>query len=231
MSAHREATPHESTHTGGMITAVIRVLLADDHPLVRAGIRSALASSDDIQLIGEAIDGPSTLKLCAAEQPDVILLDLNMPNSAPFATVTRLRTECPRTQIIILTAYDDDAYVRGLTAAGISGYILKEEALEVVSSAIQSVMRGGTWFSRGVAMKLADSTSGQANTISVRLTNRERQLLGLLLTGQDARHLAATLCLSEQTIRNYLSRLYDKLDVNSRAEAICWARDNNFIAA
>jgi DNA-binding NarL/FixJ family response regulator len=215
-------------NVGGMMTATTRVLLADDHPLVRAGIRSALASNDDIFLIGEAVDGPSTLAFCATEQPDVVLLDLNMPNSAPFATVTRLRAECPQTQIIVLTAYDDDAYVRGLTAAGISGYILKEEALEVVSSAIQSVVRGGTWFSRGVALKLADR---QADSISVRLTNRERQLLSLLVTGQDARQLAATLCLSEQTIRNYLSRLYDKLDVNSRAEAICWARDNNFSAA
>jgi DNA-binding NarL/FixJ family response regulator len=213
------------------MSSQVRVILADDHPLVRAGIRSALADGTDVTLIGEAADGPTTIRLCASEQPDVILLDLNMPDSAPFATVTKLRTDCPQAQIIVLTAYDDDAYVRGLTAAGISGYILKEEALEVVGSAIQSVMRGGTWFSRGVAMKLADNTRSALGSIAIKLTNRERQLLGLLLSGKDARQIAATLCLSEQTIRNYLSRLYDKLDVNSRAEAIVWARDNNFVAA
>jgi DNA-binding NarL/FixJ family response regulator len=213
------------------MSSQVRVILADDHPLVRAGIRSALADNNDVTLIGEAADGPTTIRLCASEQPDVILLDLNMPDSAPFATVTKLRTDCPQSQIIVLTAYDDDAYVRGLTAAGISGYILKEEALEVVGSAIQSVMRGGTWFSRGVAMKLADNSRSTLGAIAIKLTNRERQLLGLLLSGQDARQIASTLCLSEQTIRNYLSRLYDKLDVNSRAEAIVWARDNNFVAA
>jgi DNA-binding NarL/FixJ family response regulator len=206
-----------------------RVVLADDHPLVRAGIRSALAITDEITLVGEAVDGPTTLQLCRELQPDVVLLDLNMPDSSPFVTVGRLRADCPETQIVILTAYDDDAYVRGLTAAGISGYVLKDEALEVMVSAITSVMRGGTWFSRGVLIKLTHAAP--AHTTRARLTNREHQLLNLLLQGMDGRQIATALNLSEQTVRNYLSRLYDKLEVNSRAEAICWARDNNFAVA
>lgn len=214
------------------MTAPIRVVLADDHPLVRAGIRSALARYDQIDLIGESADGPSTIRLCIEQQPEIVLLDLNMPESPPAVTVARLRAECPNTQIIILSAYDDDAFVRGLTAAGIAGYILKDEALEVVGRALESVARGDTWFSRNIVVKLAApvvATPRGGN--SPRLTNRERQLLVLLLEGHDARQIATTLSLSEQTVRNYLSRLYDKLNVNSRAEAICWARDNNFVAA
>jgi DNA-binding NarL/FixJ family response regulator len=213
------------------MTEPIRVVLADDHPLVRAGIRSALASTAEITLVGEAADGPTTMQLCRDLQPDVVLLDLNMPDSSPFVTVSRLRADCPGTQIVILTAYDDDAYVRGLTAAGISGYVLKDEALEVVVSAITSVMRGGTWFSRGILVKLTHASSGPARAAGTRLTNREHQLLNLLLQGMDGRQIATALNLSEQTVRNYLSRLYDKLEVNSRAEAICWARDNNFAVA
>lgn len=211
------------------MSTTIRVVLADDHPLVRAGIRSAL--TDEIVLVGEAADGPTTLSLCQREQPDIILLDLNMPDSSPFVTVRELRATCPASQIIILTAYDDDAYVRGLTAAGIAGYVLKDEALEVVASAITTVHSGGSWFSRGVVAKLVHQFGTAAQTTAVRLTNRERQLLGLLLQGQDGRQIASQLNLGEQTIRNYLSRLYDKIEVKSRAEAICWARDNHFAAA
>lgn len=214
------------------MSAPIRVILADDHPLVRAGIRSALTLHEQITLVGESADGPTTLRLCAEQQPEIVLLDLNMPESPPATTVARLRAECPDTQIIILSAYDDDAFVRGLTTAGIAGYILKDEALEVVGRAIENVARGDTWFSRNIVVKLAaPMTATPRGNNSPRLTNRERQILVLLLEAHDARQIATSLSLSEQTVRNYLSRLYDKLNVNSRAEAICWARDNKFVAA
>lgn len=204
----------------GTSTGTIRVLLADDHPLVRAGLRASLAV-DGVTLMGEATDGRDVLRLCRELRPDVLLLDLNMPGSSPFETVAALRTHCPGVRVVIVTAFDDDAYVRGLVAAGVSGYVLKDEAPETVVQAVRNVVQGRTWFSQGVMTKLVQLPPGApAAAGRPKLTGRERELLGLLARGLDNARIAAALNLREQTVRNYLCTLYDKLGVASRAEAI-----------
>ncbi len=209
------------------MTVPIRVLLADDHPLVRAGIRATLAG-EGITIVGEATNSREAWQLCRDLQPDVLLLDLSMPGPSPFDTMRRLQEDCRTVRVVILSAYDDPAYVRGLAIAGVAGYVLKDEAPETVARAIRSVMDGGTWFSRSVMAKLVrgrPDTPGQG-TIA-RLTDRERKLLQLLARGLDNARIAATLGLGEQTVRNYLSQLYAKIGVHSRAEAIAWTRDHD----
>ncbi len=204
-------------------SATIRVLLADDHPLVRAGLRASLVA-DDVELVGEAADAHEALLLCRALRPDVLLLDLNMPGPSPFEVVADLRQDCPQVGVLVVTAFDDDAYVRGLVGAGVAGYVLKDEAPDMILHAIRSVMEGGSWFSRPVMAKLVHETPTERSRGEMpHLTGRERELLGLLTQGLDNPRIAATLHLGEQTVRNYLSQLYDKLDVRSRAEAIVWA--------
>ena len=129
---------------------------------------------------------------------------------------------CPHARVLVLTAYDDDAYVRGLLAAGIAGYVLKDEAPDVLVDAVRGVAHGGTWFSRAVVAVLA-LPPRPAVAAGPTLTNRERELLALLARGWDNARIAQELRLGEQTIRNYLSRLYGKLGVQTRAEAIVWA--------
>ena len=107
----------------------IKVLLADDHPLVRKGIRATLTDERDFLVVGEAADGKTVQKLCRELQPDVLLLDLSMPESSPIEILTYLRTHCPEIKVLVLTAYDDDAYIYGLPAAGVAGYMLKDEAI------------------------------------------------------------------------------------------------------
>lgn len=143
----------------------------------------------------------------------------------PARPRSHLREHRPATRVLVLTAHDDDAYVRGLLAAGVAGYMLKDEASETLFHAIRGVVRGGTWFSQAIAAKLARAIVDGVDGRPV-FTDREEVLLRELEQGWDNAQIAAALHLSEQTVRNYLSRLYAKLAVRSRAEAIVWLRDH-----
>ena len=203
----------------------IRVLLADDHPFVLAGLRTTLETEPDVLVVGEAADGDEAQRQCRALQPDVLVLDLNMPGSPATATVAFVREHCPNVRVVVLTAYED-AYVRALIAAGVGGYVLKDEAPEALVLAVRSVASGGTWFSQPVVAHLVRAWSAPAPT-GPPLTERERQLLTLLARGWDNARIAAEVHLEENTVRTYLSRLYAKLGVQTRAEAMVWARDHD----
>ena len=209
----------------------IRVLLADDHPLVRAGMRAVLTAEEDVALVGEATTGQEVQRLCPELKPDVLLLDLNMPGpSSPFETVAYLREHCAETRVLILTAYDDDAYIHGLMAAGAAGYVLKDEAAEAVVGAIRAIAEGGTWLSRPVAEKLAHPGTGEdAQAQTAGLTDREREIVRLMAQGWDNARIAGELNLAEQTVRNYVSRIYTKLGVTSRVQAAVWARERGLM--
>jgi DNA-binding NarL/FixJ family response regulator len=209
------------------VTTQIRVLLADDHPLVRAGLRASLQHSEGITLVGEATNGVEVLPFCTDLTPDVVLLDLHMSGPPPQETVALLRARLPQIKLIILTAYDDEAYVRSMLAAGVHGYVLKEEAIETVERAIRAVLEGDRWLSAAIVTRLAGGMVEDlpVTKILATLTERERQMLQLLVRGWDNARIAQELALAEQTVRNYLSRIYTTIGVRSRAEAIVWARD------
>ncbi|MEM7331975.1 MAG: response regulator transcription factor [Chloroflexota bacterium] len=211
------------------LTAVqtIQVLLADDHPLIRAGIRTVLEGEADFEVIGEATNGFEVKRLSQALQPDVVLLDLKMPKFVPIETVYFLQEQCPDTKLAILTAYDDDVYVRSLVGVGVDAYILKDEATKVVADVIRVLLHGGKWYSRGVVETLASTPKVQQKIPN--LTQRERQILELIVCGFSDKHIACELNLAIQTVRNYTSRLYSKLDVQSRTQAILWARKYHVI--
>ena len=207
----------------------ITIVLADDHPVVRSGIKAALEVESDISVIGEASDGDEAQRIAVDLKPDLLLLDLNMPGPKATDTISFVRETIPETKVIMLTAHDDDAYVRAVMRAGVSGYLLKDEAVDTVVKAVRAVKKGAAWYSQDIANKFVQWQFGREPEIEeANLTPREKELLGLIAKGWDNTRIADELGLAEQTVRNYTSTLYDKLQVHSRAEAVVWARERGF---
>lgn len=201
------------------------VMLADDHPAVRAGIRAALGAEPDIDVIAEVGTREEARSRSLALHPDVLVLDLSMPGPPLLEVVADLRVRLPAMQIVVLTAYDTAAQARELLSLGVGGYILKDEPLEAVVRAVRAVAHGETHISRAILAKVLPGRDAGLtdDRVEAALTARERQLLRLLIQGWETIRIADTVGISEQTARTYLSRLYGKLGVHSRAEATAWA--------
>lgn len=195
-----------------------RVLLADDHALVRAGIRNALQELPGLEIVGEVGDGPALHAALEELQPDLVLIDVAMPDFEPISAVHRIRALYGTLRILIVSAYDDDTYVRGLLSAGVDGYHLKDQPLSDLRFAVQRVLAGERWISSPLLDKLL-SLEHPADT-SYALTLRQRELLRLLQQGLDNQSIALRLCLSVKTVENHLTRLYRQLGVQSRLEAV-----------
>lgn len=194
-----------------------RVLLADDHPLIREGIGNTLRKSDGFALVGVAANTNELGDLVADLEPDVLLLDLHMPGPPPLETVVSLRRRFPQTRVLILSAYDDLVPVRALLRAGVSGYVLKDEAIETLVQAIKTVVGGGIWFSQAVARRLAQRRNAPE------FTDRELDVLNVLALGASNEHIAGKLAVTERTVRFHLKNIYRKIGVSTRGEAIAWA--------
>ncbi len=206
----------------------IRLVIADDHPLIRKAVRSLIDSDEDVELVGEAKNSDEAYKLCKQLIPDVLLLDINMPGPTIVETIKSIRESCKEIKFLILSAYDDYHHVSKVIGAGISGYILKDELPEVIVKAIYTVNQGSIWFSQAISNKVMEWQFGESQLSQVQFSKRELDLLRLIAKGWDNTLIASELNLSGQTVRNYISTLYDKLNLHTRAEAVVWARENGF---
>jgi DNA-binding NarL/FixJ family response regulator len=211
-------------------TIPITVLLADDHPLVRTGIRTALSAAPSLVLIGEATTGDEAQQLCQQHRPDVLLLDLHMPGPPPVDTVRFLQTHTPTIRVLILTAYDDDVYVKDMLRAGVAGYILKDVATESIVQAIVTVAQGGTWLSQSIAEKLVQWGTGEHQSRTpANLTPRETEVLRLVTAGKTNQEIGGQLAISEKTVEKHLREIFIKLGVASRVEAAVRAVRENLV--
>jgi len=203
---------------------MIRVLIADDHPAVRAGLASELERQPDITVVGQAGNAQETLRLAQERQPDVLLLDIVMPGMRAGELVRRLRSACPKLRVLVLTAYDDERLVLGLLRAGVQGYLLKEEELETVAAAVRGVMRGEMPLSLPVAAKVRQAALGEPGRAEqrplARLTEREREVLALMARGLSNAEIAKELVITEHTVKFHVGNIYAKLGVRTRVEAI-----------
>ena len=207
----------------------IRVLIGDIYPLLRQGLRALLADEDDLRVIGEAENHACLLRLCEAQQPQVLVLGDLPPTDAPDLTVGVLHDVCPSGQTVMLATDGDPTRLRTLLAWGAAGIVLKGEPPELLLEAIRAVAAGGAWLSPTVREALATVAEGEApSTAPPTLTEREGDVLQLIVAGRGNAAIASELALKEQTVRNYATRLYTKLGVGSRAEAMVWAREHGF---
>ena len=212
----------------------IHVLIADDHTLFRAGLHALLNLFPDIQVVGEASSGEEAITKAEALQPDIILMDLQMPgeNNTPgvngIEATRRIVHTSPNIAIIVVTMFEDDDSVFSAMRAGARGYILKEADEEEVLRAIRAVARGEAIFGPAIARRLVHFFSKpglSSNPVFPELTEREREILDLIARGENNAEIAQRLVLSPHTVRNHISNIFSKLQVADRAEAIILARD------
>lgn len=206
---------------------MIRVCIADDQTLVRQGIASLLALSDEVEVVGHAADGDEALAIIEREQPDVLLLDLRMPGRDGIATLTALREAGSTLPVLILTTFDDDELVLRALRAGAKGYLLKDVTLEELVGAIRTLAAGGTLVQPALTDRLLRSIDMRAEPDDFAhlptpkpLTPRETEILRLLASGFTNREIADALFLAEGTVKNHISTLLGKLGVKDRTRAV-----------
>jgi DNA-binding NarL/FixJ family response regulator len=199
--------------------ASIRVLLVDDHPVVREGIRNLLAKENDIVIVGEAKDGSEALKLVEDLSPDVMLLDMELPGMSGTQVAKHLQEKNSPVKILALSAYDDRQYIQELLANGASGYLIKEEVPETIIEAVRGVAYGEQgWISRQVAAQMSTWIGGAEEDQSS-LTPREIEVLRGVVDGKTNQEIGLTLGISEKTVEKHLEGVFTKLNVASRVEA------------
>lgn len=206
-------------------TQVVRVLIADDQTLFRSGLARLLETDPRVDVVGEAVDGADAVQRAATLKPDVILMDLKMPNLDGIEATRRIVSEHPEIKILVLTTFDADSYIMQALRAGASGYVLKDAQPAAIVSSILAVQSGERVMASGVANRVLDMLTGTTTPKEFYdgLTAREIEILKLLATGQANKQIAYKLHISEKTVRNHVSHMYEKLQIYDRSQAVLYA--------
>jgi DNA-binding NarL/FixJ family response regulator len=217
----------ESSQTGNgeqTTSQPVRVVVADDHPIVRSGIRAELDAAPDVEVVGEAADGEEALEKSAGLEPDVLVLDINMPGMKARKVLHQLKALPSPPWVLILTVEEDVECVVAMLQAGATGYLVKDEHPRVIVDGVRAVARGQVWLSQAVlgqlvAYNLRERTAEPALPV----TSREMDVLRLVAQGYYNEQIATALGIAEGTVKNHVTSLYDKLQVHSRAELVAYA--------
>lgn len=209
----------------------IRILLVDDHTVLRSGLRALLSAQADLEVIGEAAEGGEALRLAQALTPDVVVMDIGMPGVGGIDATARIRRELPATKVLILSMHDDQGYLRQALRAGASGYVLKKAADTELLAAIRAAARGEVFLDPSLARGLVEDVvlpRTQEPEIPS-LSEREREVLHLLARGHTNQQVADRLCIGVKSVETYKARLMDKLGLKGRAELVRYALKHGFL--
>ena len=209
----------------------IRVLIADDHPAFRAGLRLMLGTADDIAVVGEAEDGTQAVAMAVELAPDVVVMDLRMPGLDGIEATRRLLVAHPDTGVVVLTMFEDDESVFAAMRAGARGYLLKGAEQDEILRSIRAIAAGEAIFGPSIARRVVQhfaTGTGSAKVAFPSLTEREREVLDLIAAGKGNAVIAHDLALTLKTVRNHVSNIFGKLQVADRAAAIVMAREEGF---
>lgn len=205
------------------MSSPVRILIADDHPLVRTGVRLALGRAPENVPVGEAGNGDQALSLVTSLKPDMLILDVDMPGLKTENLIAAALEVHPALKVLILSSHTGDEVLPRIRGLKIFGYVLKDESSDHLLQAVRAISEGATWFSQTIANKMMGQAR-ERNT--VKFTRREREILGLIAAGKDNRWIAENLVLAEQTVRNYATIIYEKIGVQSRVEAVIWVKEH-----
>jgi len=213
----------------------IQVLLAEDHTIVRKGLRSILDSAPGIKVVGEAEDGRAALQAARQLHPDVVLMDVTMPGLNGLEATRQIKQELPDIKILILTVHTNEKYILQVLRAGASGYLVKQAAVEELTSAIEAVHRGDSFLSPSISKKVVEAYVGQGASVATqdsyeKLTPREREVLQLIAEGHSSREISEILHISIKTVGVHRTNLMTKLDLHNAAELTQYAVRKGVIA-
>jgi NarL family two-component system response regulator LiaR len=209
-------------------TPRIRVMIVDDHAVVRSGLSAFLMAFDDLEMVGEASSGKDAIRMCDQVRPDVVLMDLVMPEMDGATTTQHIRQHCPHIQVIALTSFREEELVQGALKAGAIGYLLKNVSAEELAAAIRAAFAGRPTLAPEAAQALIHAAT-QAPDIGSELTEREREVLALMVEGLNNNQIADRLVVSRSTVKFHVSSILSKLGVASRTEAVAQALQNRII--
>lgn len=208
---------------------VVRVVIADDHSLHTMGLKAVLEEDPELRVVGLATSGSDAIRLASEQRPDVVVLDVKMPNMSGTEAARQIREQLPEVRILALSGFDDDESVLGMLKAGATGYVLKDAPFSEITEAVRRVGHGEPYFSSGVVrcafsrflVSRSESPQGAANRLG--LTTREREVLDLLCQGLGNQEIAGSLVISRRTVENHVRSLFHKLGVRTRSQAILQA--------
>ena len=202
----------------------IRVMLADDHQILREGVRALLSRADDLEVVGEAADGRGAIDLCQRLDPDVVVMDINMPGLGGLEATLEIRKQSPRTKILVLTQYEDGEYVRRFLKSGASGFVLKRAAGAALVDAIRAVARGGLVLdpeiARDALYEAPATLASPGHKAYDTLSGREKQVFKLVAEGGSNKDVASVLDISVKTAMKHRERVMEKLDLHNRTELV-----------
>ena len=210
----------------------IRVLVADDHTIVRQGLVGILKASDEVEVVGEAADGAEAVEKATKLKPDVVVLDVSMPHLSGLEAARRIREALPATRILVLTMHDDEEYVLKMVRAGASGYLLKDSAASELIAGIRALKAGKVYFGPHASRALADAYQSDRPLPEdpyQRLTDREREVFQLVVEGKTNAQIADMLCISPKTVDNHRTRLMEKLGIHGTADLVRFAAKHKLI--
>lgn len=215
----------------------IRVVIADDHPVVRTGLRLMLGMEEGIELVGEAADGVAAVHLVSSLQPDVVVMDVRMPAMDGLEAIEQIRAKFPHIAIIVLTTYDEDELMLRSLQAGVRGYLLKESNLETVLQSIERAARGEMLLQPELLQRVLDlaarrsaPASPSSGNSEAQLTEREQEVLTGIAAGERSKEIGARLGITRRTVESYLNNIYIKLNVDSRAAAVAVAIERGLLS-
>jgi len=209
---------------------MIKILIADDHPIFRAGLKEILGKEKDVEVIGEADNGRKALELARKQRWDVVLLDLTMPGKDGLEVLQDLRRERPKLPVLILSAHPEDQLALRMLKAGAAGYLTKDKAPEVLLTAVRKVLRGEKYISESLAAKVTlDVVAGATPSLHEALSHREYQVMRMIAAGKAQIEIAQELSLSVRTVSTYRARVLEKMKMKTNAELIRYALQNKLV--